>query len=264
MLRLLFIVLASGALSGCFVQGNWIPTIWGGQALEDGVIEGDCDVRVDAFVLSVTQGALLTADGTASAVLPGNQLFDLAQPGPQSMASIDVKKGVYPETVWFLGAAEEPGPSELLGRGQLIGSDNAASDMNPILGNATAEQRDTMIEAGAVLLVEGSIACLSKADRDPVERTFSWPIQDEAAALRCQNPDLEIVGGSFGASTLAVAGEEMFDGSDGLTNEVLWASGADGVITSDDAGAWFPTLMGRVRLSFSTADERCAWERLEE
>ena len=267
MLRALLLLLTlplTLPLTGCLTQGNWIPTIWGGEVLEAGAVESDdgCTVTVDAFVVSILQGALLTPEGTASAVLPGNQLFDLVPPGPQSMASIDVRKGPYPETVYFLGAAAEPGPDTLVGRGQLTGVDNAASDLNPIVGNATAAQRDAMIEAGAVALVQGTIDCPSAGA--PTPRAFTWLLTDDDGVLRCPNPTLEVVGGSFGASMLSVAGEGLFPDADGSVMP-LWDVGNDGEILLEalETAGLTSALLQRLRWLFA-AEEPCTWEELEE
>lgn len=252
------LALAPLLLTGCFNQSTWIPTIWGGDVLEEALIDdGSCTVTLDAFVVSIRQGALITSDGTASAVLPGGQLFDLVPPGPQSMGAIDLRKGIYPETVYFLGPAVEPGPDSLVGRGKLIGLDNAASDLNPILGNASAEQRDVMIAAEATWLVEGAIACPTKAEM--VSRAVRWAIDDVPGSLRCADPDLELVGGSFGDSVLHVAGEAAF-----AAPRALFDAGADDAITLEqlgDAGLVEP-LRQQLRDAFSTA-EPCVWEEVD-
>ena len=253
---LLFLSLTLG---GCAGQGNWIPTIWGGDALEAQVLDGDCTVTVDAFVVSIIQGAMLTSEGTAAAVLPGGQLFDLVPPGPQSMASVDVRKGVYPESVYFLSAATEAGPNAFVGNGQLVGLDNAASDANPILGNATGAQRDAMVATGASLLTRGTIACLTKNAPEPVPRAFDWALADDDAILRCPSPDLEVVGGAFGASVLHVRGEALF-----ADPQALWDAGGDGAITLDQlASVWLlDDVTERLRGLFAMADA-CSWEAVE-
>ncbi len=260
----LFALLLCLPLSGCLLQGNWIPTIWGGAVLEAGTVQSEdgCTATVDAFVVSVLQGALLTPEGTASAVLHGGQLFDLVPPGPQSMASIDVRKGPYPETVFFLGPAEEPGPNTFVGRGKLVGTDNAASDLNPVLGNATEAQRDAMIAAGATALVEGTLTCVSGGVQEA--RAFRWLLVDDEGLLRCAGPSLEIEGGSFGASVLTAAGERLFPDPEDGSMLPLWSAGADGVILLEDvdaAGLQTP-LRDRLRSLFSS-EAPCTWEALD-
>lgn len=263
MLRVLPLLL-SLLLSGCLTEGSWIPTIWGGQGLESGGFEDDdgCTLAIDAFVISIPMGALLTPEGTASAVLHGDQLFDLVPPGPQSMASVDVRKGPYPETVYFLGPAVEPGPNEYVGSGKVVGIDNAESDLNPVLGNATARQRDAMIEAAATALVEGSVTC-AVGDQLGV-RSFSWLLTDDDGLLRCPNPSLEVVGGSFGASMVTVAGEQLFpEPVDGQLRS-LWAVGADGTIPLGDAEATLGGPLAERLRQLYAAEGACTWEALEE
>jgi hypothetical protein len=262
MIRLLPILLGA-LLAGCYPNGEWIPTVWGGEALDDAAApelagvyatSDGCTVQIDRFVVTSRGGALLTPEGTASAVLPGDQLYDLVQPGPHSMASILMRRGAYPEIALLVGPAEGTSGT-LVGRGQLTGIDNAASDANPIRGNARAEDRARMEEAGAAALLVGSLDC--GADTVAIDLA----IDDEVGLLRCPVGSFEIPGGSFGVTQLVVRGESLLqDGAATLTLD-----DGDGVVTMVDveAAGEARALRERLRAAWEADGGACAWEAVD-
>ncbi len=258
-MRSLVPVLAATLLCGCFPRGEWIPTIWGGEAIDDAAdpdganafATDDCDVTLDAFVVTVLTGALLTPEGTASAVLPGDQLFDLSQPGPHSMAGVLMRRGPYPELVVIVGPADEENSSDtLVGRGQLIGVDNASSDDNPIRGNATAADRDLMEAAGAAALARGTVSCgADTAD-------FELLIDDGVGLLTCPTGEFEVPGGSFGVTEVIARAERVLADPTPIAE-----AGGDELVTMDmlaDADA--DDLRRALREAWEADGGACTWE----
>lgn len=247
-------------LTGCFPNGEWIPTIWGGESVDDArepdvagefVTEDDCTVALNAFVVSIAGGALLAPEGTASAVLPGNQLYDLVQPGPHSMASIVLERGIYPELAVILAPAEAS-DDNIVGRSRLIGIDNAASDANPSRGNVTAEQREVMVSAGAVALIRGTVTC----DDDSVQ--LDLLLDDDVGLLRCPTTSFEIPGGSFGVTQLVARPEQVLaSGAD-----LVAAATENGLVTAEELeGAGIDEdLQSALRDAWEADAGTCLWE----
>lgn len=245
-------------LSGCFPRGEWIPTIWGGEAIDDAAdpdganafSTDDCEVTLDAFVVTVLNGALLTPEGTASAVLPGDQLFDLSQPGPHSMAAVLMRRGPYPELAVIVGPADEEVTTDsLIGRGQLIGADNAASDSNPARGNATSEDRALMEAAGAAALARGTVTCgADTAD-------FELLIDDGLGLLRCPMGEFEVPGGSFGVSEVIARAERV------LADPSAIAAADDELVTMESlTEADADDLRRALRGAWEADGGACEWE----
>ncbi|MCO4769675.1 MAG: hypothetical protein KDA24_06550 [Deltaproteobacteria bacterium] len=262
MSRLFLSLLASLLLAGCFPNGEWIPTIWGGESIDDarapeeaGVFTTDdgCEVALTSYVVTMRGGALLTPIGTASAVLPGDQLFDLAQPGPHSMASVFLERGGYPEVVAITGpASADASDNDFVGRGQLIGVDNAESDTNPIRGNADATTRAEMEEAGAAALLRGQLTC----GTDTV--ALNVLLDDEVGLVRCPLGEFDLPGGSFAVSELVSRAEVVLSEIAALPA----ADDGDGELTMaelDDAGLG-DALREAFRASWEADGGSCTWE----
>ena len=270
--------------TGCSRPGEWVPTLWGGPILDDArapesagrfTSDDGCEVTIHSFVVSLRTGALLTPAGTASAVFSGEQLFDLARPGPHSAASVVLPAGEYPETVWITGPSLEPGPSTLVGRGALLGTDNAANDANPALGNAEADQRDAMIAAGAAALLDATVMCGENTV------TVSLLIDDLDALLRCPHDGFAVPGGSFGATRIEVRGETLlatsalFPPADADADGVLTILELDGAVggafpddaTDAETEGLDPARAGdhlrlALRRAWRSESASCAWELL--
>jgi|GEM_PF-4897399 len=245
--------------TGCFPNGEWVPTVWGGASIDDARDPGgagtfatdDCSVTLDAFVVGINGGALLDELGDAAAVLPGDQMFDLVEPGPHSMAAVLIKRGLYPEIALITGPPDAMTDS-IIGRGRLIGIDNAGSDANPIRGNADSPARDAMEAAGATALVWGELTCGDES------LALDLRIDDELALLRCPTGDFELPGGSFGVTQLIPRPEALF--ADGPA--LLAADDGDGLLEMSDLEA--AGLAAPLRLAYKDAWEgdggACTWE----
>ncbi len=253
-------------LGGCFPNGEWIPTLWGGEAIDDandpdgaGVFMTDdgCEVTVDTFVVTVLAGALLAPEGTASAVLPGDQLFDVAEPGPHSMAGILMQRGPYPELAVVVGpASADTTIDDFAGRGQLIGNDNASSDANPIRGNAQPAERTAMEEAGATALVRGTLSCGTES------AALDLLIDDELGLLRCPLGNFVLDGGTFGVTEAVVRAERLLATGEPLVD----ADDGDGVLTMADmdAAGRGDALREALRGAWDADGGSCAWESGEQ
>lgn len=253
--------------TGCLPNGEWIPTLWGGATLDPaeatdttGTFEADgCTVEVTRYAVSIQSGALLDPLTQAVAALPGDQVFDVAQPGPHSLASVFLRRGVYPESVLIVSRPDTLRESELAGRGRLVGWDNASSDPNPIRGNVDDPLEEAMVADDALAALAGTVTC----GDEPI--AFDLLVDDGIGLLFCPHGETwEVPGGGYAVTTYAVDAEAVLgpvaraihDADDSDDDGVIGLS----ELPADDASA----LRAAQRNAWSTDEGPCRWERAPE
>jgi len=92
-------------LAGC-APGTWTVHVWGEEFIEDGIPAAEfsdgCDVVFDRFEVSVTTAELVDGAGDAVGSVPAG-VWELTDPGPQEMGSVDATKGQYATARFVIG-----------------------------------------------------------------------------------------------------------------------------------------------------------------
>lgn len=170
-------------LGGCGA-GQWTLSTWGEAYIEDGipadVFADDCAATFSQFLIVAGDRALVDGDGEPVGALEGAQVYDLTQPGPHDMGTVEVRATHYDEVDVTI-----------------------APRSGATAGNATAEQVAAVSGAGASVLVSGILTCGGRA------RTFSWAFQT-STVYHCEPEDLTIARGGADGSELTIHGDHLF------------------------------------------------------
>lgn len=187
-MRGLFAVLLLGA-PGCAGTGTWEVETRGLDTIEHPIpaerFADGCAAAYDTFVLVESDIALVDGDGDTVGGIPGARAWDLTQPGPHEVGSVDVTATYYDHVQWRLG----PSPA--------VQGGNPSPDQLQILG----EQ--------ASLVVGGMLTCPGG------EVAFSWTF-DTDASYDCAPGGLTIPAGGSNGTEISLSGEHLF--YDGLEN----------------------------------------------
>jgi hypothetical protein len=98
-------------LAACGGEGTWTLEIWGEEYIEEGIPAADfadgCSVVFERFELAVSELALLDGDGAEAGVVPGEQLFDVVEPGPTFVGEATVAATHYDSVRFTVAPSEE-------------------------------------------------------------------------------------------------------------------------------------------------------------
>lgn len=205
-------------LAACGGTAPWTFETYGEPFIEEGIpaaeFEDGCAVAWDQFVVSVADRALVGDDGDPAVEIAGTQVYDLVPPGPHEMATVDAPTGTW-RTV---RAAIRPDPAATA-------------------GNATAAQLAALTDAGAAVLVSGTLTCGAYAG------TFTWAFP-AGATYDCDPENLVVSAGAQARTQLTVHGDHLFFDSLVAEDAVLRATAyvaadanGDGEITQAELAA---------------------------
>lgn len=206
-------------------SGSWEVETWGEEYIEDqlpaDIFADACSVDYSAFRVIFTERSLVDGDGKAVGSLEGAEVYDLVEPGPSSMGTVDVAAGHY---------------SEVYARIAPSGNATAAT--------ASAEDTSTMTGNGWSVWATGTLSCPDSTV------SFDWGFATDTL-YQCEPEDLTIPGGGSDVSQLTVHGDHLF--YDGLENPDAEVRGlaiaaadtnTDGIVSAEELDAVSVATLG--------------------
>src|SRR5262245_58176700 len=171
------------ALAGCAGEGTWTVETWGEEYIEReipaDVFEDGCSVDYAEFVVSIASLELVDGDGAVVGDLGGAKVYDLTVPGPSAMGEATVPADHYSSVRLVI----EP------------------ADADP--GTASAAQVAALADAGASVLVDGTLTCPGGSAH------LRWTF-DERTTYACEPPDLTIPAEGEDGTQITIHGDHLF------------------------------------------------------
>jgi hypothetical protein len=235
------------AAVGCSPDAEWVGTVDAPWAEVPAELPDGCNVAWGEMLLSVGEAALVRADGLASGYAPGDQVFQLAEPGPDVLGSLDGRVGVYLESAWAL---VPPG-------------DGSAGDA--ARGDADDAARTVLRDREASALAAVTIACPHHlatvvVDFPPVVLRCPLPEGFALGRNRPATSRLRLDAASLFADATGSPSGAWVDADvdrDGTLDATELEASRDGI---DEDGALLDALRERFRAGFSSEAGACAAE----